>query len=269
MSMNNCLVKELKSDISGNASYFNKLRIIGNASDAEIRVQGDIRITSDTITKVLDVNNVEIELPYSVNTGTSTLRIHAKSGDTLDVYIEKEPTFLRGVKCTLQGDYMALLQFPTLTSVAWTASDFDVKFLKENQSVKTLNIEDAYSVGDVANLKDTGVTSITAGQSRCHGDIANLANEDVTYISMGASHSLYGSIENFGECLSLTDLYFSNSPDVYGDIDSLAQAQYNNGRQSGTLKVLASNTECTNSYEGGTLRVNITFSAGGYSMANV
>lgn len=261
----NCLVTKLKSSVTdANLPYFNKIRIKGTGSESSISISngGKVKITSEINTAII-FGETRHELPYE--TETSTLNIKAVEGEVLDIFISGDIKTI-ATNCSIEGNNLSLSQF-NVTSVNCYEVNINTNMLKYNSTITDLTVSGTGRLkGYFEDLKETALKEITCTQgNECRGDIRLIAKEDITYISMPNSIYAYGNIEDFGNCLNLTDLYFSNSKDVYGDINRLATAQYKNGRNSGTLKVLVSGTGCINS-KGTGLRVNINFTTSGFTI---
>lgn len=261
----NCLVTKLKASVTDeNLPYFNKIRIKGTDSESSISISngGKVKITSEINTAIMFAETRH-ELPYE--TANSTLNIKAVEGEVLDIFIGGDIKTIT-TNCSIEGNNLSLSQF-NVTSVNCYEVGINTNMLKYNSTITDLTVSGTGQLkGYFEDLKETALKKINCTQgNECRGDIRFLSKEDITYISMPNSVYAYGNIEDFGNCLNLTDLYFSNSKDVYGDINRLATAQYQNGRHSGTLKVLVSGTGCINS-KGTGLRVNITFSTSGFTI---
>lgn len=284
--MDNCLLTKLKGTFENDMPYYKKVRIVGNQTDVGgdyadnpyIGLRGTFTITSDSITSIKDGSGTEHSLPFTTSSQSNDYNIRALQGETLDVLIEGETTHIRGVRCTMLGNYISLLQFPSLELVNWTKAAFNTSFLKDNVSIDELYVnkdsadDTTVLIGDAGYLLGTHIETYQIGQNTVAGDISNFANKEyIKFINSPNASNLYGNIESFGECLLLTDLYFVGCAGVYGDINKLAQALYANGKVSGTLKVLANGSLCENTYSGtlsNPLRVVISFTSGGFTMAN-
>lgn len=257
-----CLVTKLKSSVNDeNLPYFNKIKIKGTDSDSTISITngGKIKITSDVNSAIM-FGQTRHELPYETSTGSVSVK--AVSGEVLDIYISGDIKTI-ATNCIIEGNNLSLAQF-NLTSINVYGINFNTELLRYNSSVTSLTVSGTGKLeGYFSDLEETALNkiNITTG-NECRGNIAYLAKDDITYISMPNSAYAYGNIEDFGNCLNLTDLYLTNSKDVYGDINKLATIQYQNGRETGSLKVLVNNTQCSNS-EGSGLRVTINFSNSG------
>lgn len=263
----NCLVTKLKVSITDeNLPYFNKIKIKGNNSESSISISNGskIKITSDINTAIM-FGETRHELPYE--TENSTLNIKAVEGEILDIFIEGDLTTI-ATNCNIEGNNLSLNQF-NITSLNCFGNNINTELLKYNNTITDLTTSSTSKLqGYFEDLKETVLKKINCTQgNECKGDIKFIAKEDITYISMPNSIYAHGSIESFGNCLNLTDLYFSNSKDIYGDINRLATSQYQNGRRSGSLKVLVSGTECSNS-NGSGLRVTIVFNSNGFTMSS-
>lgn len=261
----NCLVTKLKASATDeNLPYFNKIRIKGTDSKSSVSITNGskLEITSEINTAII-FGGTRHELPYE--TKSSTLNIKAVEGEVLDIFVGGDIKTI-ATNCSIEGNNLSLSQF-NVTSVNCYEIDLNTEMLKYNSTITDLTVSGAGRLkGYFEDLKETALKKINCTKgNECRGDIRFIAKEDMTYISMPNSVYAYGNIEDFGNCLNLTDLYLSSSKDVYGDINRLATAQYKNGRRSGTLKVLASGTGCINS-KGTGLRVNITFSTSGFTI---
>lgn len=277
---NKCLVTELKDEFAiSNASYFKKVRMTGSNS-ANFRIGGTFTITSDTLTKIGEYNGstiiTEHNLPYTDTASPGQKRLKAVGADALDIFITTGGVTGLGLieDAMLNGNELSLLQMTGLSELKINENaPFDMKMLKGNQSITSLYVKNtANAFGDIKAFKNTNIRSIVFDQgtpSGVIGDISSIATVNgLTKCQITSTQNIKGSIESFGECMSLTDLYFTGCPYVNGDIKALADLQYANGRTSGTLKVLVGNTGCSNSYSGmsGIFRVNITFTSSGYTM---
>lgn len=262
-----CLVTKLKSSVDdASLPYFNKIKIKGINTDSTISITnggGKVKITSDTLTSI-KFGSTEHKLPYE--TESSTVNIKAVDGEVLDIYISGNILTI-ATNCAIEGNNLSLGQF-NIKSINCFGANLNTELFKYNTTITDLTTSGKTMLqGYFSDLKESVLKKInlTAG-NECRGDIKSIAKEDINYISMPNSIYAYGNIEDFGNCLNLTDLYFSNSKDIYGDINRLAEAQYKNGRRTGTLKILVNNTECINS-QGSGLRVIITYSDDKFTIA--
>lgn len=268
-----CLIEKINSSINVSLPYYNKVKL-------NVNKNGNFRITanncilnSDTKDGFYDANNTFHSFPYLVNGFVTVKPGDEDSIENLFIENINNIKILNMSNCSFDNGTkdVSFLQMEKLSHLQIYETEVVLKWLKDNPYISELILGGANIVGNLADIKNTNISNLKIEKTnRVYGDIDVFANnEEITSLQLIQLHEMKGNIESLQNNLNLIELFVSNSIRISGDINVLAQNLFNNGKTSGSVKILASGTNCTNSNSlTSSLRVTISFNNSGYSMTN-
>ena len=194
--------------------------------------------------------NIE-DLEFSENLTYLTLRysncfgdIHVLEGKSL-ADVDFRDTRVKGEVSVLNGGTMRDIYFGANCDVTLE------KTLSNLPNLKTLSI-----ISDIAKVDITKIPGITS--------LTSLILNGIT----AGGGKVYGNIASLAPLKKLEVLNIYLNPNIEGNIEDMLNAMHNTySRTSGTLTIRAGMTDIK--YNGGTIpeRVDVTFSAGGWSLS--
>lgn len=251
--MGKCLITKLNGTVSNNTLLkVGELRLNFSATGSSRKMQ--IRFTSD-ITLVCSGGFFTDE-SLSVNNGTTYT---CKQDKTETIYVSNGSGY---ISC-LNGKYKC-----SLINISNSCYFIDTDDLKFDSDLLFVGLDMSLSTGDLSNLCLDRVTDLGVSRTNIYGDISAIANckklataslynspnikgdiavfkntPNLTYLVLGNA-GIYGDIISFSSCLKLTTLNIPRT-NLNGTVESLANALFKAGRNSGQIKLTCDNTHIT------------------------
>lgn len=170
--------------------------------------------------------------------------------------------------------------------------EIDLSTLNYVQSLTDKNIYISYPKGSSNNVTFKGTFNFATTNNWTTVQLNGIANNSsawkITVPNDGQNHfganfrvfdinysTLYKGYDNieldlasFNKCTNLTKIFINGSHLVTGNVNSLLDSLYANGKVSGTVEIVLADTNCTYNGETGIISKNFTFSDSGWTPAN-
>lgn len=262
--MGKCLVTKLNAVVDNdNLENFNgviKVRSIENPDyqTQGIRVNGGLRIwTKDgsaMISKSMDFSNPVSEIVTETDTS-----LYFKNGN-YDVFFNK---YKISILDTNDGIHNKEKGFSI------NAQDF--KMCNDGKGCTFVRVVPTI-IGDISNA-----LGIETTQMYLEGDIEldynNMLTKDISNLvscNINDNKKAEIDIDVFSKCVKLTSIHVAGSTKIKGNVDNLAQSMYNNGRRSGTLRVVSNGIVGDNlGVVGNYSALTATFNNDGFTVSRV
>lgn len=251
--MGQCLITKLKGTVSNNTLLkVGELRINFSATGSSRKMQ--IRFTSD-ITLVC-TGGFFTDESLSVNNGTTYT---CKQDKIETIYVSNGSGY---ISC-LNGKYKC-----SLINISNSCYFIDTDDLKFDSDLLFAALDSSLSTGGLSSLCLARITDLGVSTTNIYGDISAIANcknlntaslynspnikgdiavfkntPKLTSLILGNA-GIYGDIISFSSCLKLTTLNIPRT-NLTGTVESLANALFTAGRNSGQIKLTCDNTHIT------------------------
>lgn len=290
--MNNCLVEQGVSAISGNNPILGGIvfRIVTTSAIGNFYIKSSKNYTI----KIIDGNgylcdssgnNPTLEDNYEASgTGSKTWYTTANSDVTILVTnkygiinfgTDDTTTKLKDFDVS-QFAYTQLSLFHYGYPISLAGSISDWGSLKDTLSEVQGRANAVGIEGDISVFSDfTALTKLMLSGSQITGNIESLKNKTtITLIGFDNCYDVYGDIKHLGTLINLsaTEMYMQ-STQIYGNIEEFAEAMISNGKTSGQIKFALKGAKVK--YDGNLItqvHTTITFDTSlpnGYSVALV
>lgn len=246
-------------------------------NDGTLRKEGEMRI-----------NVYQVETPTYTETGTQRVEIYNDPNSSGNVMTclgsgafvnssgtetgTRYPATGRGINMGTQvknGTFQVSIDNKYIINriKLFQASGLNLADLEGCTSLLNISVLSGKVYGDLLFLKDCPLSTLIEIQnSQISGDIKNLP-VTVTQLYLSSNPNLYGNIASLGKHTSLNTVRFNYNAGISGSLEEFAQAQVDNGRTSGTIGVQGIDSNIT--YQGVPLTAHhtITFSNGSYTIS--
>lgn len=132
----------------------------------------------------------------------------------------------------------------------------------------TTNNWDTIQLNGIANNSSAWKITVPNDGQNYFG--ANFRVFDINYSTL---YKGYDNIEldlaSFNKCTNLRKIFINGSHLVTGNLNSLLDTLYANGKVSGNVEIVLADTNCTYNGETGYINKNFTFSDSGWTPANI
>lgn len=251
--MGQCLITKLKGTVSNKTLLkVGELRINFSATGSSRKMQ--IRFTSDITLVCTDGFFTDESL--SVNNGTTYT---CKRDKIETIYVSNGSGY---ISC-LNGKYKC-----SLINISNSCYFIDTDDLKFDSDLLFAALDSSLSTGGLSSLCLARITDLGVSNTNIYGDISAIANcknlntaslynspnikgdiavfkntPKLTSLVLGNA-GIYGDIISFSSCLKLTTLNIPRT-NLTGTVESLANALFTAGRNSGQIKLTFDNTHIT------------------------
>lgn len=251
--MGQCLITKLNGTVSNNTLLkVGELRLNFSATGSSRKMQ--IRFTSN-ITLVC-TGGFFTDESLSVNNGTTYT---CKQDKIETIYVSNGSGY---ISC-LKGKYKC-----SLINISNSCYFIDTDDLKFDSDLLFAALDRSLSTGDLSSLCLARITDLGVSNTNIYGDISAIANcknltsaglynspnikgniavfkntPNLTSLVLGNA-GIYGDIISFSSCLKLTTLNIPRT-NLTGTVESLANALFTAGRNSGQIKLTCDNTHIT------------------------
>lgn len=252
--MGQCLITKLKGTVSNNTLLkVGELRINFSATGSSRKMQ--IRFTSDVT--LVCTGGFFTDESLSVKNGTTYT---CKQDKIETIYVSNGSGY---ISC-LNGKYKC-----SLINISGSCYFIDTDDLKFDSDLLYVSLgNNSLSTGDLSSLCLARVIDLEVSKTNIYGDISAIANcknlntaslynspnikgdiavfkntPNLTSLILGNA-GIYGDIISFSSCLKLTTLNIPRT-NLTGTVESLANALFTAGRNSGQIKLTCDNTYIT------------------------
>lgn len=282
--MEKCLITSLTASVNdpeNKFEYFGYCNFLVRVSNMQTRLfritcgngGSDLKIIGDENAFFVNANNQslgkEIHLDASAQGQIVRIRNNADSTKIIRLLIKGSVTAIDRYDNSQTND----LQFKNVDISTMLKYFVNIDTL----SMYSINAEVSFdsSRDNLVNFKKFSLPFIKADNPNFHfntsdfAEYTNLEQINLDAVTPNTTTDISGTINDFGQCIKLTNLNFYGRPNISGDLDTLASAMVSNQRTSGTLVVMGQNTGIR--YNGNTfVTKTITFNSSlpnGYSIS--
>lgn len=283
--MNKCFITKLDVAVNEGDTYFNQFRFIVPANtNVMIPVGAD---SPDKVVYSIDNGGYFTSLNGETNFGMSLVANDIVENPDADnnfkmITGSKDATLvIKNVQCirrfglptncTPIGDFswekIKPLKLQYFTSCPW-GEEFNIAAFTNSADIYTasLNLSSTYITGDIASLATlVNVRELNLTGTNIYGDIKDISTAKNVGILSVYDTKVHGNISSIGSLINIVDL--APSILISGTIESFAESQIANGRNSGKIEfrfngVITQNGEVI---PNGTKK-NIVFNGSSYSI---
>lgn len=267
--MNTCFVKKYKKEVNDNSLLlYNHFRIFANISSTDYNyIDHRYCINGSTHFKVVGNGYFKTDPD-----GEQLQELNLNSpADTTIIFGPGNYYLLCNNKYTLKSlSYVYTVGAQEVPNCGLSLNLDEISYSTELVTFLLNGIKTTGEFKIISNKLVDYYFNLGIGEGKAN--IESISNANVTVFRRVFGRNWYGSIESLGNMINCDTIFCQQSPELYGTVEGLAQAQVRAGRTSGDLNVLCGSTKVT--YQGVTIpidkTVKITFDSsvsGGYTIS--